>query len=108
MKVKTRKTLALLGMVALWVSAYYDVFGNLQQMCYITFVVTPVFAFVSNLSKLGICLSIVSIVIVGILSYFNCFSLNFISFLIYFLGSLFVDVIILTYKHLTNKQEVNE
>lgn len=108
MKVKTRKTLALLGMVALWVLAYYDIFFNLQLMCYLTFVVNPVFALVSKLSKLGICLSIVCIVIVGVLSYFNCFSLNFISFLIYFLGSLFVDVIILTYKHLTNKQEVNE
>lgn len=72
-----RKSVALIGLMLILILSYFGLFFvDVQHVIYAIFVTCPFILFMGQSSTIEKVLGIASIIITGILSYLNYFSLN--------------------------------
>ncbi len=100
-----RKSVALIGLMLI---SYFGLFFvDVQHVIYAIFVTCPFILFMGQSSTIEKVLGIASIIITGILSYLNYFSLNIISYLCYLLTSIVVFGIYAIIKSVYKNQKMN-
>ena len=103
-----RKSEALIGLMLILILFYFGLFFvDVQHVIYAIFVTCPFILFMGQSSTIEKVLGIASIIMTGILSYLNYFSLNIISYLCYLLTSIVVFGIYAIIKSVYKNQKMN-